>query len=111
MKDSSGNLIPGDVKLEKDKDYKLDIKTDNATGEQSFVLTFTGSYKQIDRAYVIQYRSLINISGSSGQVSNKVSISGTNVEEQTQENNSSVFVAISSGGGSGIRREGKPDDI
>ncbi|MDM5215752.1 SpaA isopeptide-forming pilin-related protein [Bacillus velezensis] len=106
MKDSSGNLIPGDVKLEKDKDYKLDIKTDNATGEQSFVLTFTGSYKQIDRAYVIQYRSLINISGSSGQVSNKVSISGTNVEEQTQENNSSVFVAISSGGGSGSGEKG-----
>ncbi|MEC1106727.1 SpaA isopeptide-forming pilin-related protein [Bacillus velezensis] len=106
MKDSSGNLIPGDVQLEKDKDYKLDIKTDNATGEQSFVLTFTGSYKQIDRAYVIQYRSLINISGSSGQVSNKVSISGTNVEEQTQENNSSVFVAISSGGGSGSGEKG-----
>ncbi|QKP75263.1 SpaA isopeptide-forming pilin-related protein [Bacillus amyloliquefaciens] len=106
MKDSSGNLIPGDVKLEKDKDYKLDIKTDNATGEQSFVLTFTGSYKQIDRAYVIQYRSLINISGSSGQVSNKVSITGTNVEEQTQENNSSVFVAISSGGGSGSGEKG-----
>ncbi|MCM3108523.1 SpaA isopeptide-forming pilin-related protein [Bacillus velezensis] len=106
MKDSSGNLIPGDVKLEKDKDYKLDIKTDNATGEQSFLLTFTGSYKQIDRAYVIQYRSLINISGSSGQVSNKVSISGTNVEEQTQENNSSVFVAISSGGGSGSGEKG-----
>ncbi|WP_426616640.1 SpaA isopeptide-forming pilin-related protein [Bacillus velezensis] len=106
MKDSSGNLIPGDVKLEKDKDYKLDIKTDNATGEQSFVLTFTGSYKQIDRAYVIQYRSLINIAGSSGQVSNRVSISGTNVEEQTQENNSSVFVAISSGGGSGSGEKG-----
>ncbi|MED3333672.1 SpaA isopeptide-forming pilin-related protein [Bacillus velezensis] len=106
MKDSSGNLIPGDVQLEKDKDYKLDIKTDNATGEQSFVLTFTGGYKQIDRAYVIQYRSLINISGSSGQVSNKVSISGTNVEEQTQENNSSVFVAISSGGGSGSGEKG-----
>ncbi|WP_345759433.1 SpaA isopeptide-forming pilin-related protein [Bacillus sp. PBIB1] len=106
MKDSSGNLIPGDVQLEKDKDYKLDMKTDNATGEQSFVLTFTGGYKQIDRAYVIQYRSLINISGSSGQVNNKVSISGTNVEEQTQENNSSVFVAISSGGGSGSGEKG-----
>ncbi|WP_145462267.1 hypothetical protein, partial [Staphylococcus hominis] len=52
------------------------------------------------------YRSLINISGSSGQVSNKVSISGTNVEEQTQENNSSVFVAISSGGGSGSGEKG-----
>ncbi len=26
MKDSAGNFIPGDVKLEKDKDYKLDIK-------------------------------------------------------------------------------------
>ncbi|AIW36634.1 MULTISPECIES: SpaA isopeptide-forming pilin-related protein [Bacillus] len=106
MKDSSGNLIPGDVELEKDKDYKVDMKTDNATGEQSFVLTFIGGYKQIDRAYVIQYRSLINISGSSGQVSNKVSISGTNVEEQTQENNSSVFVAISSGGGSGSGEKG-----
>ncbi|MES1030232.1 SpaA isopeptide-forming pilin-related protein [Bacillus velezensis] len=106
MKDSSGNLIPGDVQLEKDKDYKVDMKTDNATGEQSFVLTFIGGYKQIDRAYVIQYRSLINISGNSGQVSNKVSISGTNVEEQTQENNSSVFVAISSGGGSGSGEKG-----
>lgn len=106
MKDSSGNLAAGDVQLEKDKDYKLDVKTDNATGEQSFVLTFTGSYKQIDRAYVIQYRSLINISGSSGQVNNKVSISGTSVKEQTQENNSSVLVAISSGGGSGSGEKG-----
>ncbi|WP_424161688.1 SpaA isopeptide-forming pilin-related protein [Bacillus amyloliquefaciens] len=106
IKDSSGNLAAGDVQLEKDKDYKLDVKTDNVTGEQSFVLTFTGSYKQIDRAYVIQYRSLINISGSSGQVNNKVSISGTNVKEQTQENNSSVLVAISSGGGSGSGEKG-----
>ncbi|MCF7619689.1 SpaA isopeptide-forming pilin-related protein [Bacillus sonorensis] len=106
LKDSSGNLLPGDIQLQKDKDYTLDIKTDHKTGEQSFVLTFTGKYKQIDRAYVIQYRSLINIAGSNGHVSNKVSISGTNVQEQTQENSRSVFVAISSGGGSGSGERG-----
>ncbi|MED2942455.1 SpaA isopeptide-forming pilin-related protein [Bacillus swezeyi] len=106
VKDSSGNLVADQVQLQKDKDYTLDITTDSATGEQSFILKFIGSYKQIDRAYVIQYRSLINIAGTSGHVSNKVSISGTNVQEQTQENGSSVFVAISSGGGSGSGEKG-----
>ncbi|WP_416722547.1 SpaA isopeptide-forming pilin-related protein [Bacillus stercoris] len=106
VKDSSGNLTAGDLELQKDKDYTLDIKTDNTTGEQSFVLTFIGSYKQIDRAYVIKYRSLINIAGTSGHVKNKVSISGTNVKEQTQENSSSIFVAISSGDGSGSGEKG-----
>ncbi|MCY8992304.1 SpaA isopeptide-forming pilin-related protein [Bacillus atrophaeus] len=106
VKDSSGNLVADDTELQKDKDYTLDIKTDNTTGEQSFVLKFTGSYKQIDRAYVIQYRSMINIAGTSGHVSNKVSISGANVEEQTQENSSSIYVAISSGGGSGSGEKG-----
>ncbi len=106
VKDSSGNLVAGDVQLQKDKDYTLDITTDPATGEQSFTLKFIGSYKQIDRAYVIQYRSLINIAGTSGHVGNKVSISGTNVQEQTQENGSSVFVVISSGGGSGSGEKG-----
>ncbi|MGQ8939407.1 LPXTG cell wall anchor domain-containing protein [Bacillus licheniformis] len=106
VKDSSGNLVPDDVQLKKGEDYTLDIKTDNATGEQSFVLKFTGDYKKIDRAYVIQYQSLINIAGTSGHVNNKVSISGTNVQEQTLENNSSVFVAVSSGGGSGSGERG-----
>ncbi|MCY8204521.1 Ig-like domain-containing protein [Bacillus sp. N12A5] len=106
VKDSSGNLTAGDVELQKDKDYTLDIKTNNTTGEQSFVLTFIGSYKQIDRAYVIKYRSLINIAGTNGHVKNKVSISGTNVKEQTQENTSSIFVAISSGDGSGSGEKG-----
>ncbi|ARV46296.1 cell wall anchor protein [Bacillus subtilis] len=106
VKDSSGNLSAGDVELQKDKDYTLDIKTNNTTGEQSFVLTFIGSYKQIDRAYVIKYRSLINIAGTNGHVKNKVSISGTNVKEQTQENSSSIFVAISSGDGSGSGEKG-----
>ncbi|TWN11784.1 Serine-aspartate repeat-containing protein D [Bacillus licheniformis] len=106
VKDSSGNLVPDDVQLKKGEDYTLDIKTDNATGEQSFVLKFTGDYKKIDRAYVIQYQSLINMAGTSGHVNNKVSISGTNVQEQTQENNSSVFVAVSSGGGSGSGERG-----
>ncbi|MCY8715866.1 Ig-like domain-containing protein [Bacillus spizizenii] len=106
VKDSSGNLIAGDVELQKDKDYTLNIKTDNTTGEQSFVLEFIGSYKQIDRAYVIKYRSLINIVGTSGHVKNKVSISGTNVKEQTQETSSSIFVAISSGDGSGSGEKG-----
>ncbi|MDI5791584.1 SpaA isopeptide-forming pilin-related protein [Bacillus licheniformis] len=49
---------------------------------------------------------MINIAGTSGHVNNKVSISGTNVQEQTQENNSSVFVAVSSGGGSGSGERG-----
>ncbi|UPV78757.1 SpaA isopeptide-forming pilin-related protein [Bacillus rugosus] len=106
VKDSSGNLTAGDVELQKDKDYTLDIKTNNTTGEQSFILTFIGSYKQIDRAYVIKYRSLINIAGTNGHVKNKVSISGTNVKEQTQENSSSIFVAISSGDGSGSGEKG-----
>ncbi|MEC0494517.1 SpaA isopeptide-forming pilin-related protein [Bacillus glycinifermentans] len=107
IKDSSGNLVADEnVQLEKGKDYTLNITTDNATGAQSFVLNFTGGYKQIDRAYVVQYRSLINITGTSGQVSNKVSISGTNVQEQSQENGNSVFVVLSSGGGSGSGEKG-----
>lgn len=55
---------------------------------------------------MIKYRSLINIAGTNGHVKNKVSISGTNVKEQTQENSSSIFVAISSGDGSGSGEKG-----
>ncbi|MCZ2991977.1 hypothetical protein NYY86_27980, partial [Acinetobacter baumannii] len=43
--------------LKEGKDYKLKITTDNNTGKQQFTIEFLHT---IDRAYILEYRSLIN---------------------------------------------------
>ncbi|MCO7125481.1 SpaA isopeptide-forming pilin-related protein [Sporolactobacillus shoreicorticis] len=103
----NGNLVPDTAKeLQRDKDYTLTITTDNTTGKQQFVLKFIGNYKHIDRAYAVQYRSLINIAGSSEDVTNQVKISGDNVQTVTQDTTQTITVAISTGGGSATGKKG-----
>lgn len=103
----NGNLVPNtDKELQRDKDYTLTITTDNATGKQQFVLKFIGAYKHIDRAFAVQYRSVINIAGSSDDVTNKVNISGDNVQTVTQDTTQKITVAISTGGGSATGQKG-----
>ncbi|MFT8311643.1 MAG: SpaA isopeptide-forming pilin-related protein [Sporolactobacillus sp.] len=98
---TNGNLDPNtDKELKRDKDYTLTITTDNVTGKQQFVLKFIGDYQHIDRAYAVQYRSIINIAGSSDDVTNQVKISGDNVQTVIQDTTQKIPVAISTGGGS-----------
>ncbi|MET1248538.1 SpaA isopeptide-forming pilin-related protein [Sporolactobacillus sp. STCC-11] len=102
-----GNLVPNtDKELQRGKDYTLTVTTDNTTGKQQFVLKFIGDYKHIDRAYAVQYRSVINIAGSSEKVTNQVKISGDNVQTVTQGTTQTITVAISTGGGSATGKKG-----
>jgi LPXTG-motif cell wall-anchored protein len=102
-----GNLVPNtDKELQRGKDYTLTVTTDNTTGKQQFVLKFIGNYKHIDRAYAVQYRSVINIAGSSDKVTNQVKISGDNVQTVTQDTTQTITVAISTGGGSATGKKG-----
>ncbi|WP_010630726.1 SpaA isopeptide-forming pilin-related protein [Sporolactobacillus vineae] len=100
-------LVPDTSKqLARETDYTLKITTDNTTGKQNFVLTFIGDYKHINTAYVIKYSSLINIAGDSGDVQNQVSISGDNVTTQTQQNDGSAQVQVTTGGGTATGEKG-----
>ncbi|SFG85159.1 SpaA isopeptide-forming pilin-related protein [Sporolactobacillus nakayamae] len=104
---TGSNLAPNkDKELQRGKDYTLTITTDNTTGKQQFVLKFIGAYKHIDRAYAVQYRSVINIAGTSEDVTNQVKISGDNVQTVTQDTTQKITVALSTGGGSATGKKG-----
>lgn len=102
-----GNLVANTGKeLLRGEDYTLKVTTDSITGKQRFVLKFVGAYRHIDRAYVVQYRSLLNIAGFSENVSNKVSVRGDHVQTITQDTTQIVPVAVSTGGGSATGEKG-----
>ena len=62
--------------LKEGKDYKLKITTDNNTGKQQFTIEFLHT---IDRAYILEYRSLINADNNE-KVSNKAKITGNSLK-------------------------------
>ncbi|NOU87550.1 LPXTG cell wall anchor domain-containing protein [Paenibacillus sp. LMG 31460] len=96
---SNGNVTKG-TELTKGVDYKLVINTDNQ-GMQTFELSFV---KQISTAYILEYQSLI-MANDHETVSNKISLSGTNVTTITEETTKVIQVGVSdgSGTGSGVR--------
>ncbi|MFT8927791.1 MAG: SpaA isopeptide-forming pilin-related protein, partial [Sporolactobacillus sp.] len=101
--DSNGNLIADTSNPVPAGDYSLNLPApDNATGYQApFTLTFQNALSTITSAYVVQYKALINISGSGGGVSNQVSLNATNQKSVTQDNSKTVTTRLSSGSGSG----------
>ncbi|UQZ82978.1 Collagen adhesin precursor [Paenibacillus konkukensis] len=88
------------AELVKDKDYKLEIKTDD-DGKQSFELSFL---KKLATAAILEYQSLI-VAKDQDTVSNKIAFSGNNEITVTKDTSTSVVVGVTSGSGtiSGIR--------
>ncbi|HDR8184717.1 TPA: LPXTG cell wall anchor domain-containing protein [Bacillus thuringiensis] len=89
--------------LKEGKDYKLKITTDNNTGKQQFTIEFLHI---IDRAYILEYRSLINADNNE-KVSNKAKITGNSLKLTETEKIEEIVVKVSSGSGGGSATKGR----
>ncbi|MCU5530397.1 SpaA isopeptide-forming pilin-related protein [Bacillus cereus] len=89
--------------LKQGTDYKLKITTDNNTGKQHFEIAFL---KKIDRAYILEYRSLINADDKE-KVSNKAKIAGNQLTVKNTETTETIEVRMSSGSGGGSATKGR----
>ncbi|KQX57752.1 hypothetical protein ASD40_32345 [Paenibacillus sp. Root444D2] len=96
---SNGNVMKGS-ELTKDVVYTLVIKTDTQ-GKQTFELSFVNP---ITTAYILEYQSLIRASDHE-TVTNRITLSGTNVTTIMKETTKEIVVGVSdgSGTGSGVR--------
>ncbi|MHA4153556.1 SpaA isopeptide-forming pilin-related protein [Bacillus cereus] len=102
--DPYGNLTKDKVnELKEGTDYKLKITTDNNTGKQHFEIAFL---KKIDRAYILEYRSLINADDKE-KVSNKAKITGNKLTVKNTETTETIEVRMSSGSGGGSATKGR----
>ncbi|MED2032336.1 SpaA isopeptide-forming pilin-related protein [Bacillus thuringiensis] len=102
--DPYGNLTKDKVnELKEGTDYKLKITTDNTTGKQHFEIAFL---KKIDRAYILEYRSLINADDKE-KVSNKAKITGNKLTVKNTETTETIEVRMSSGSGGGSATKGR----
>ncbi|QEL87873.1 SpaA isopeptide-forming pilin-related protein [Bacillus mycoides] len=89
--------------LKEGTDYKLKVITDNDTGKQQFKVEFLHT---IDRAYILEYRSLINADHNE-KVSNKATITGHRLTLTKTEDVKVVEVKVSSGSGGGSASKGR----
>ncbi|WP_259416567.1 SpaA isopeptide-forming pilin-related protein [Bacillus toyonensis] len=89
--------------LKKGTDYKLKVTTDNNTGKQQFTIEFLHT---IDRAYILEYRSLINADNNE-KVSNKAKITGNSLKLTETEKIEEIVVKVSSGSGGGSATNGR----
>ncbi|MCU5093334.1 SpaA isopeptide-forming pilin-related protein, partial [Bacillus wiedmannii] len=89
--------------LKEGTDYKLKVITDNDTGKQQFKVEFLHT---IDRAYILEYRSLINADHNE-RVSNKATITGHRLTLTKTEDVKFVEVKVSSGSGGGSASKGR----
>ncbi|PGC04769.1 collagen-binding protein [Bacillus toyonensis] len=102
--DPYGNLTKDTAnELKQGTDYKLKITTDNNTGKQHFEIAFL---KKIDRAYILEYRSLINADDKE-KVSNKAKIAGNKLTVTNTETTETIEVRMSSGSGGGSATKGR----
>ncbi|MED0935240.1 SpaA isopeptide-forming pilin-related protein [Bacillus mobilis] len=102
--DPYGNLTKDTAnELKQGTDYKLTITTDNNTGKQYFEIAFL---KKIDRAYILEYRSLINADDKE-KVSNKAKIAGNQLTVKNTETVETIEVRMSSGSGGGSATKGR----
>ncbi|BCC56006.1 SpaA isopeptide-forming pilin-related protein [Bacillus cereus] len=89
--------------LKEGTDYKLKVTTDNDTGKQQFKVEFLHT---IDRAYILEYRSLINADHME-TVSNKANITGHRLILKETTTTEDVVVKVSSGSGGGSANKGR----
>ncbi|WP_367379000.1 Cna B-type domain-containing protein [Enterococcus gilvus] len=97
--DAAGNISKNTNKtLEQGKDYSVDVQTDNETGKQVATIKLL---KTINTAYMLEYRSLINSSLLTDEVTNKISIKGMNEKTIQQETTTKQKVIVSGGSAQG----------
>ncbi|WP_144614887.1 SpaA isopeptide-forming pilin-related protein [Bacillus cereus] len=89
--------------LKEGTDYKLKVTTDNDTGKQQFKVEFLHT---INRAYILEYRSLINADHME-TVSNKANITGHRLVLEETKTTEKVVVKVSSGSGGGSASKGR----
>ncbi|MCH4160220.1 MAG: Ig-like domain-containing protein, partial [Bifidobacterium sp.] len=77
------------------KDYKVDVQTDSTTGQQTFKISFLN---QINSAYLVEYRSLINSAKSNDTLTNSASFNAD--QKQAKQTTESKPVAVVNNGGS-----------
>ncbi|MBC6134983.1 collagen binding domain-containing protein [Listeria booriae] len=101
---ADGTLVVNkNVKLTKDMDYTATLTTDNETGQQELKVTFA---KQLNTAYVVQYRTMVLMTGDKDKVSNNVKITGNHEEEVTGGSETTLDVVVSNGGGTAVGTKG-----
>ncbi|MBU5216309.1 LPXTG cell wall anchor domain-containing protein [Bacillus albus] len=89
--------------LKEGTDYKLKVITDNNTGKQQFKVEFLHT---IHRAYILEYRSLINADHME-TVSNKANITGHRLVLEETKTTENVVVKVSAGSGGGSASKGR----
>ena len=86
--------------------YTKELTTNNETGEQQLVVTFLD--KKIDRPYILEYKAMAIIeSGTTGKVTNEVTLSGNNEGELSETEQGSTDVKVSQGGGTAEGTKGQ----
>lgn len=96
---SNGAISKINDKLTIDQDYKVDIHTNNETGEQVLTVSLL---KEINTSYILEYRSLISSTQKyNDTLSNTISINADNDQVNKWEISSQVPVEIFGGSASG----------
>ncbi|MGX7176220.1 collagen binding domain-containing protein [Enterococcus saigonensis] len=101
-----GTITPDKTKpLVAGKDYTLEVKTDNETGQQTLEVKMA----HIETAYYMEYRSLIlsSTTGSQDKVSNNVTIKGTGTKVIEGSDGQDVTVQVDNSGGNASGKRGK----
>ncbi|MGV7518620.1 hypothetical protein PJM49_29040, partial [Mycobacterium kansasii] len=80
--DTSDPLVLG-------KDYSVDLQTDSVTGKQTLKISFKD---EINTAYSIHYRSLINSSLTNDTLTNSASVTGEGQKDVTDDTSTTTNV-------------------
>ena len=102
-----GTITPNyDKPLKLNKDYTVEVTTDNVTGKQTMTIKLND---KIDTAYQLEYRSYITSSseGSKDTVSNKITVTGDNEQTVSGGDGEDVTVELNHSGGSASGKKGK----
>ncbi|EUJ41110.1 celll wall surface anchor family protein [Listeria weihenstephanensis FSL R9-0317] len=91
------------TKLILGEDYTLNLTTDNATGQQELKIAFKN---ELNEAYVIEYRTMVMMTGNTDKVFNNVKINGNHEEKVTGGETTELDVVVSSGGGTAVGIKG-----
>ncbi|MBP1039427.1 hypothetical protein I6N95_00265 [Vagococcus sp. BWB3-3] len=99
----AGKLSQG-APLDKSK-YTVSLTTDEVTGQQELVVTFTD--EKIEHAYILEYKAMLLLEKPSGETAkNNIKLEGTNKENVEQEVSKEVGVSASEGGGTAVGESG-----
>ncbi|MEQ7254770.1 SpaA isopeptide-forming pilin-related protein [Enterococcus avium] len=102
-----GTITPNyDKPLKLNKDYTVEVTTDNVTGKQTMTIKLND---KIDTAYQLEYRTYITSSseGSKDTVSNKITVTGDNEQTVSGGDGEDVTVELNHSGGSASGKKGK----